>query len=112
MGNGLMKTKLELFNEGVVLITAFCAANELTLPTVEIVPANEWDFKECAYYRPTYIKICIDKCARIGTEGREWSYPGYTVDRTPYGVLAHEIGHHADVTRSKTKRSYYGDFSI
>ena len=26
--------------------------------------------------------------------GRKWSYPGYKVDRTCAGILAHEMGHH------------------
>ena len=40
-----------------------------------------------------------------------WSYPGYVIDRTPHGVLAHELGHHVDCTLSTKKGSYGGDFS-
>jgi len=29
---------------------------------------------------------------------RMWSYPGYKVDRTPYGVVCHETGHHVHDT--------------
>lgn len=50
----------------------------------------------CAWYRNNQIWIKVDKCANIGRAGRCWSYPGYTVDRTPYGVLAHEVGHWAE----------------
>jgi hypothetical protein len=41
-----------------------------------------------------------------------WSFPGYSVDRTPYGVIQHELGHHADYVKSEKRGSYYGDFSI
>lgn len=54
------------------------------------------DFGTCAYYRDGQIDIWIKACANIGLVGRQWSYPGYVVDRTPFGVLAHELGHHVD----------------
>lgn len=41
-----------------------------------------------------------------------WSYPGYTVDRTPYGVIQHELGHHVDVIHSTQFRAYKGNFSV
>ena len=48
-------------------------------------------------------------CAAIGTAGRQWSYPGHTVDRTPYGVIAHELGHHVDGAHgSAPSREGYG----
>jgi hypothetical protein len=34
------------------------------------------------------------------------------VDRTPYGVLQHELGHHVDQLLSEQKGSYGGDFSV
>jgi hypothetical protein len=34
------------------------------------------------------------------------------VDRTPYGVIAHELGHHADWSASDDKGPYYGDYCI
>ena len=66
----------------------------------------------CAYYRPQRgIVICVERCASIGTAGRQWSYPGYTVDRTPYGVVQHELGHHVDLTRGERKGAYWSEFS-
>ncbi len=56
---------------------------------VEEVPADEWRFNVCAYYRANTTTICVKKCAGIGYAGQQWSYPGYTVDRTPYGVNSH-----------------------
>jgi hypothetical protein len=32
--------------------------------------------------------------APVKVRGRVWSYPGYKVDRTCAGILAHEFGHH------------------
>lgn len=103
--------KRTMFDEGCKLIERFCVLNNLTVPSVEVVPSSEWHFAECAYYRPTYIKICLEKCAHIGTTGPAWSYPGYVADRTPFGVLAHEVGHHCDYTRSTIRGSYFGNYS-
>lgn len=38
-----------------------------------------------------------DACA-TPAEGiaMRWSFPGYKIDRTPVGVVAHEVGHHVD----------------
>lgn len=107
-----MKTRQELVRGGTELAKEFCEANKLALPGLMPVERSEWRFDACAYYRPTYIKICVEKCAGIGTAGRQWSYPGYTVDRTPYGVIAHELGHHADYTLSEKRGAYFGDYSI
>jgi hypothetical protein len=105
-------TKQEMLDAGAQLITRFCETNGLQVPEINVVPKEQWSFpRDCAYYRPTYIKICVEKTAHIGLAHRNWSYPGYRVDRTPYGVLAHEIGHHADVTRSVKRGPYYGDYS-
>lgn len=106
------QNKLTMFEEGCKLIERFCIANSLTVPPVHVVPSSEWHFRECAYYRPIYINICLEKCASIGQTGPAWSYPGYVADRTPYGVLAHELGHHADRTRSTRTGAYFGDYSL
>lgn len=117
-----MKTRNELVHSGHALIELFCSINGLAFPEIRFVHKSDWPFPICAYYRnldpemtPTggpYIALCVEKCANIGTAGMQWSYPGYTADRTPYGVLAHEIGHHCDVTRGGvTHRTYYSAFS-
>lgn len=52
------------------------------------------------YYRDHGGKVLVDlrKCSSLTTNpgGYRWSFPGYKIDRTPYGVVAHEIGHHVD----------------
>ncbi len=104
--------KQRLLDDGIALMQRFCEANKLAEPPVNVRSKAEWPFGVCAYYRPTKIEVCLEACARIGTAGMSWSYPGYTVDRTPYGVIQHELGHHVDVTHSTQFRAYRGDFSI
>jgi hypothetical protein len=104
--------KLELLRSGVDLMAEFCAENKLRVPKGKVLSKAEWRFPStCAYYRSSVITICPDACASIGTSGRAWSYPGYVIDRTPYGVMQHELGHHADHTLSYEKGAYGGDFS-
>ncbi len=54
----------------------------------------------CGYYDPRGRCIVIDpaRCAARGTGGWSWSWPGYKVDRTPFGVVLHELGHHWHLT--------------
>lgn len=107
-----MKNKQQMLDEGLLLADKFCAANGLQVPSMH-VETGTWDFSACAYYRPTRgIVIHVPSCAHIGTAGQSWSYPGYFIDRTPYGVLQHELGHHADWVRGgeKDPRKYFSDF--
>lgn len=105
-------SKEALFERGLKLAKLFCAKNGLTLPEIRRVGYDDWRFDStCAYYRPSYIAICVEKCASFGRAGRAWSWPGYVVDRTPYGVIQHELGHHVDWTFSKSKGAYFGDYS-
>lgn len=105
--------KTELLEMGLERLLDFCVKNEIIAPEVHC--DEKWSFSECAYYRPTYIRICVKQCAAIGRGGASWSYPGYTVDRTPFGVLAHELGHHCDITLSDKKygeaNRYFGNYS-
>lgn len=90
-----MKTKDDLFEAGKRHIALWCALNGVTMPKI-VTRTGKPDFGTCAYYRDGQIDIWVNSCAAIGVAGRQWSYPGYCVDRTPYGVLAHELGHHVD----------------
>lgn len=104
-------TKDEMLEAGRFRMIAFCLTNGISVPVVNVVRKADWRFDACAYYRADVITICVEKCASIGTAGRAWSYPGYHIDRTPYGVLQHELGHHVDRERSAVKGAYGGDFS-
>lgn len=108
-----MRTRAELLASGKELMSEFCEANALRQPGMVERPAADWRFSDaCAYYRRDTITICPDRCAVIGTAGRAWSYPGYVIDRTPHGVVQHELGHHVDFTRSSERGAYGGDFSV
>jgi hypothetical protein len=85
-----------LFARGQDHIERWCAANDIAPPRIH-VSRDPVQFGHCAYYRDSFIHIWPAACATIGTKGRAWSYPGHTIDRTPYGVLAHELGHHVDL---------------
>lgn len=94
-------------------IAAWLMANS-TIPqvSISIKPKDKWHFsKFCAYYRNNGIHICPEMCAKFGRVGRSWSWPGYKVDHTPYGVLAHELGHHVDRSVSVRKSAYGGNYS-
>lgn len=88
-------TKQELFAMGKVRIAHWCELNGVDVPAVNERTGRP-DFGVCAYYRSGEIEIWVNACAGVGLAGRQWSYPGYVVDRTPFGVLAHELGHHVD----------------
>jgi len=88
-------TKTELFNAGKARMTEWCVANAVPVPTV-LETEEPTDYDTCAFYRSNTIYIWVPACAAIGHAGMAWSYPGYVVDRTPYGVLLHELGHHVE----------------
>lgn len=105
-------TKAELLVAGIARAAAWCERNEIVMPAVSDVLRAEWRINgACAYYRSSTIFICPALCAAPGVAGRAWSWPGYSVDRTPYGVVAHELGHYVDMLRSKDRDRYRGDFS-
>lgn len=92
----MMRDRGELLFDGQLHIHRWCDLNGVEPPRVEVKDGKDPDFGVCAYYRLNVIYIWPDACARIGMVGRQWSYPGYSTDRTPYGVLAHELGHHVE----------------
>lgn len=105
------ESKESMFWRGLDLSLTFCAANSLPAPRVEESNSPE-QFGTCAYYRNHVTTISVRKCAAVGYAGMQWSFPGHSVDRTPYGVLQHELGHHADWLRSDRRGAYFGDFSV
>lgn len=88
-------SKDDLFQKGTHHINTWCDSNKVDRPKIEPCLGSP-TFGVCAYYRDGVIHIWVKSCAEIGLAGRQWSWPGYVVDRTPYGVLAHELGHHVD----------------
>ncbi len=119
------KNKLELYNTGVNRLSNFCQRNpSVPFPIINRTLAKDWRVCACAYYRPDTpknrewtspgINICLEKCQTPcdSTLSRNWTWPGNTVDRSPYGVLAHELGHHCDWHASERKGSYFGNYSM
>jgi hypothetical protein len=105
-------TAEELLRAGVDRLAVFCAANGIEQPELRVTRGSDpWRVSACAYYRPTYIAICPRLCSRPGFAGRSWSWPGYSADRTPFGVLAHELGHHVDYSTGQRRQSYSSEFS-
>lgn len=106
----LEMSQQELLKAGILRMQLFCQTNGLAVPKVTY--ETDWHFSACAYYRPTYIKINLELCGTPAKpeQVRNWSWPGSTVDREPYGVICHELGHHADWSRSNQKHSYSGDY--
>jgi hypothetical protein len=84
-----------LLARGIDLMKVWCDRNDVAAPAIK-EEGGRPTFCVCAYYRDDVIYIWTRSCAGIGRAGRQWSYPGYSVDRTPYGVIAHELGHHVD----------------
>lgn len=107
------RLKSALYDMGVELVARFCEVNRIFCPDFCPQTKETWFVNACAYYRPQYIAICTDHCAYpCGEEySRAWSWPGNTTDREPYGVLAHELGHHADYTVGGVKGDYWSEHS-
>ena len=117
-------TQEELLARGSELIERFCDSNGVPCPEVHLVPSDKWNFDVCAFYRPDIpvnrkwtapgISVCLPKCTRPCGEAmsRQWSWPGSVIDRTPYGVLAHELGHHCDWLAGEQKGSYFSEYGM
>jgi hypothetical protein len=90
-----------LYQNSELLVKKFLDENHLKYPIVEL----NSNFSDCGafYYRDNKIVVNISNCSSIGKSGMRWSYPGYVIDRTPYGVLCHEIGHYIDKLYSSPK---------
>lgn len=116
--------KTELYKIGVDAATEFLLLNDLPLPmfvTYEAVastpdiPARTLTFFNRAttngavqgtgtgLYYDGYVFVNVPACAWPvhSPNVRSWSWPGYKADRTPIGVVAHEVGHHCEVVLGK-----------
>src|SRR4051812_24184280 len=92
-----MTTKLEMSAAGRERVTRFCLNNGVKPPPMrEGLPACVGYGYGCGLYDRGTLYVETKACAHIGRGGMAWSYPGYVIDRTPFGVWAHELGHHWD----------------
>ena len=94
-------TRLQLWDEAIHYVRAACRI--WTLPSyilIDTPPPGAQKFSTGGTYyghwiSPNRIFVNVAKAtspARV--RGRVWSYPGYKIDRTCAGILAHEFGHH------------------
>lgn len=122
-------SKSALYHMGTLLARSFCFLNRIPEPAFHQCPRDVWHVDACAYYRPDTeqnrkwmaalknqgpgINICLVHCGTPCTndQPRNWTWPGSTTDREPYGVVAHELGHHMDWIASEKKGNYGGDYS-
>lgn len=94
--------KIELAERGRTMVQRFCDNNQIYRPSFyqshypdsRLHPSNG----NCGWYTPETgtIHLIVSSCASLGYAGRSWSWPGYVIDRTPFGVCCHELGHHVD----------------
>lgn len=90
----------QLWEAGLALAKAMVARNDL--PAVKFV--RQAVRSGCGLYYPSRIVVDVQRCARPGYGGRAWSWPGYKVDRTPYGVVCHELGHHWHLSGAEPRK--------
>ena len=90
----IFKTKQQLFKEGVKLLEDFCILNNIQRP---IIREKAFGNNAGMYYSGV-LHINLSRCTQMtmGKPIRKWSYPGYKVDKTAYGVINHEFGHYLD----------------
>jgi hypothetical protein len=121
--NPLTSSKYELFQEGVRLCTKFITENIRFAKEIgeeEIPPCKFFTYDEAenrrlisrlerqrkigmltGFYYNNVVYVNVKKTAKpVANPARtNWSFPGYKIDRTAVGVVAHELGHHIDAHR-------------
>lgn len=99
-----MSIKDTLADLGIDTCVEFCELNEIPQPTLHI-SRNLADpesrrikmFATCGYYRNNHIYVSVPLCAHANAM---YSWPAFISDRTPYGVIQHELGHHVDQVKT------------
>jgi hypothetical protein len=101
------ETKEQLLYRGLELMESFCSLNGIKMPNVFI---NSGLGNRCYgvfYYRNT-IHINMKLCRPpVKVPGYDWTFPGYVQDLSPYGILAHELGHYiSDILGKKFRKNF------
>lgn len=110
-------SKFNLYNSGLKRMNKFLKLNP-HVQTPKLTALFPWDryfsLNSCGFFRPDVgINIMVSKCASLGYGGPAWSWPSYVIDRTPFGVIAHELGHHVDYFKFGFKSfRWTGEYSI
>ena len=88
-------TKEELAEKGREIVERFCSINNRPQPVIyPHVP--KYIVGACGLFQPGRLYVDANRCANLGRYGAAWSWPGDIIDRTPYGVHCHELGHLVD----------------
>lgn len=107
---------------GIDTCMEFCAVNKIPQPSLTILRSEDedtLDFKRirrwatCGFYRNSEIKVAVPLCSH---QSPMYSWPAYISDRTPFGVIQHELGHHVDevfsgfnIYDTKSKKESFSD---
>lgn len=96
--------KVYLANLGTDIAKMFCEKNKINVPEMRIIhDLNDPLVQKikavatCGFYRTGKIHVAVPLCAH---KNPGYSWPGFISDRTPYGVIQHELGHHVDEVKS------------
>lgn len=93
----IYKKKHQLACEAISLCLSFCQHNKIRIPSFSMLTEENrfYHVNSCGFYRARH-GVCVmpDKCSHLGISGGSWSWPGYVIDRTAYGVVCHEMGHY------------------
>ena len=88
-----------LLQKGIKLSRIFCEENGLKVPEYKMLDESRRKIDGyCGLYTKNTVHVSVKRSAFMAPMAfcRQWSFPGYRIDRTPYGVVAHETGHHVD----------------
>lgn len=101
------ETKEELLYKGLELMELFCERNGIKTPHVFINSGLNFSYYGAFYYK-NIIHINMKSCRPpVKIPGYDWTFPGYVQDLTPYGILAHELGHYiSDMLGKKFRKNF------
>jgi len=97
--------RLSLFTLGGSLSQDFCINNDIPVPEYKIQSLDSTGlYIPATHTKKAQILVNIDVTANPveNPSHMRWSHPGWKTDRTPFGVVLHETGHHIEkITRQK-----------
>lgn len=95
---------------GIDTLKVFCEVNKIKEPVLHIINEKEHEIcvriqrvGTCGYYRLNNIYVGVPLCAH---QNPNYSWAAYISDRTPLGVIQHELGHYVDEVRSNKPNIY------
>lgn len=106
--------KMLLFMQGFDIVEGFCKLNNIKAPACYITNSckcesdmnpnklsgwyevGKYKDRTCQY--PAMIHVDMKQCA---SPNPQYSWPAFKTDRTPLGVICHELGHHVYRLRGK-----------